>query len=74
MLGFLKLTLQQKGSIARTPIARTFCPHYRPINSEDKSLSSLNSSRRGKYWLVPYSEDFCPRYSGFIVAIWFAGK
>ena len=41
MLGFLKLTLQQKRSIARTPIARTFCPLNRPISSEEKSLSLL---------------------------------
>ena len=41
----IKTTLQQKGVIARTPIARTFCPRYRSINSEDKSLPSLNMSR-----------------------------
>ena len=30
---------------------------YISINSEDKSLSSLNSNRMGKYWLAPYSKD-----------------
>ena len=60
-------TLQQTGSIART-----FCPLYRSINSEDKTLSSLDSNKLGKYWLAPYSEDKSPRYRSNVVAILFA--
>ena len=61
--------LQQKRSIART-----FCPRYILLNSEDKSLSSLNSSRRGKYCLESYSEDKSPHYRANVVAIVFAGN
>ena len=50
-------TLQQKWSIVRT-----FCPCYRFINSEDKSLLFLNSNRRGKYGLATYSEEMSLLY------------
>ena len=68
------ITLQQKGSIARTTIARAFCPCYISINSDGKTLSSLNSNSRGKYCLDPYSEDLCPRNRSNVITIVFPGK